>query len=177
MVGEVQSRITFVLVWLERFYHSCIQIDILKESYAESAFKGKRFCWVFFTLAFSPYRWPCYFLTPEWRPGMPDVSPLSGILGLSFVSRFLYPLLFFCHLAVCFLLIFMLLVHSPAFFFFTDNSWTFFIKSEAYLYGFCWAAMRWWWVMYSTCRHIALVFASMHLCNSFSFFSCFCPFL
>ena len=34
--------------------------------------------------------------TPEGRPGMSDVSPLSGISGLSFDSTLLSPLLFFC---------------------------------------------------------------------------------
>ena len=33
---------------------------------------------------------------PEGRPGMSDVSPLSGISGLSFDSTFLSSLLFFC---------------------------------------------------------------------------------
>ena len=33
---------------------------------------------------------------PEGRPGMSDVSPLSGISGLSFDSTLLSPLLFFC---------------------------------------------------------------------------------
>ena len=43
-------------------------------------------------------------LTPEGRPGMFDVSPLSGISGLSFDSTLLSPLLFFC--------LVLLLVHS-----------------------------------------------------------------
>ena len=38
----------------------------------------------------------CSGLTPEGRPGMSDVSPLSGISGLSFDSTLLSPLLFFC---------------------------------------------------------------------------------
>ena len=33
--------------------------------------------------------------SPEGRPGMSDVSPLSGISGLSFDSTLLFPLLFF----------------------------------------------------------------------------------
>ena len=46
--------------------------------------------------------------TPEGRPGMSDVSPLSGISGLSFDSTLLSPLLFFClvllpFLSYCFL--------------------------------------------------------------------------
>ena len=34
----------------------------------------------------------CIFMTPEGRPGMFDVSPLSGISGLSFDSTLLSPL-------------------------------------------------------------------------------------
>ncbi len=46
--------------------------------------------------------------SPEGRPGMSDVSPLSGISGLSFDSTLLSPLLFFClvllpFLSYCFL--------------------------------------------------------------------------
>ena len=52
---------------------------------------------------------------------MSDVLPLSGISGLSFDSSFLSPLWFFC------------LVHSPDFFS-SENSQTFFVKSEAFLY-------------------------------------------
>ena len=42
-------------------------------------------------------RWdsPVRTISPEGRPGMSDVSPLSGISGLSFDSTFLSPLLFF----------------------------------------------------------------------------------
>ena len=42
--------------------------------------------------------WP-----PEGRPGMSDVSPLSGIIGLSFDSTLLSPLLFFCLVLLPFL--------------------------------------------------------------------------
>ena len=42
-------------------------------------------------------------LHPEGRPGMSDVSPLSGILGLSFDSTLLSPLLFFCLVLLPFL--------------------------------------------------------------------------
>ena len=41
--------------------------------------------------------------TPEGRPGMSDVSPLSGISGLSFDSTLLSPLLFFCLVLLPFL--------------------------------------------------------------------------
>ena len=60
---------------------------------------------------------PCCF-PPEGRPGMSDVSPLSGISGLSFDSTFLSPLLFFCLVLLLFLsyLFFCLLVHSPELF-------------------------------------------------------------
>ena len=44
----------------------------------------------------------CY-MTPEGRPGMSDVSPLSGISGLSFDSTLLSPLLFFCLVLLPFL--------------------------------------------------------------------------
>ena len=40
---------------------------------------------------------------PEGRPGMSDVSPLSGISGLSFDSTLLLPLLFFCLVLLPFL--------------------------------------------------------------------------
>ena len=42
-------------------------------------------------------------LTPEGRPVMSDVSPLSGISGLSFDSTLLSPLLFFCLVLLPFL--------------------------------------------------------------------------
>ena len=50
----------------------------------------------------------CFDSSPEGRPGMSDVSPLSGISGLSFDSTLLSPLLFFClvllpFLSYCFL--------------------------------------------------------------------------
>ena len=41
--------------------------------------------------------------SPEGRPGMSDVSPLSGISGLSFDSTLLSPLLFFCLVLLPFL--------------------------------------------------------------------------
>ena len=41
--------------------------------------------------------------TPEGWPGMSDVSPLSGISGLSFDSTLLSPLLFFCLVLLPFL--------------------------------------------------------------------------
>ena len=43
------------------------------------------------------------FVTPEGRPGMSDVSPLSGISRLSFDATLLSPLLFFCLVLLPFL--------------------------------------------------------------------------
>ena len=42
-------------------------------------------------------------VSPEGRPGMSDVSPLSGISGLSFDSTLLSSLLFFCLVLLPFL--------------------------------------------------------------------------
>ena len=42
-------------------------------------------------------------IAPEGRPGMSDVSPLSGISGLSFDSTLLSLLLFFCLVLLPFL--------------------------------------------------------------------------
>ena len=55
---------------------------------------------------------------PEGRPGMSDVSPLSGISGLSLDSTLLSPLYFFRLVLVLFLsyLFFCLLVHSAILF-------------------------------------------------------------
>ena len=44
-----------------------------------------------------------FLLPPEGRPGMSDVSPLSGISGMSFDSTLLSPLLFFCLVLLPFL--------------------------------------------------------------------------
>ena len=73
---------------------------------------------------------PGFFSDPDGRPGMSDVSLLSGISGLPFDSLFLSPLLFFplssrfC--SFC-LVIFLLMVHSPAFFS-PENFQIFFVK-------------------------------------------------
>ena len=45
----------------------------------------------------------CKAEAPEGRPGMSDVSPLSGISGLSFDSTLLSPLFFFCLVLLPFL--------------------------------------------------------------------------
>ena len=64
---------------------------------------------------------------PEGRPGMSDVSPLSGISGLSFDSTLLSPLLFFCLVLLPFcLIVFCLLALS--FQLFPENSSIFFVK-------------------------------------------------
>ena len=57
------------------------------------------------------------FLPPEGRPGIYDVSPLSGISGLSVWSHFsISPLLFFCLVSFSVLSYpFLLLAHSPDF--------------------------------------------------------------
>ena len=44
-----------------------------------------------------------FFFFPEGRPGMADVSPLSGISGLSFDSTLISPFLFFHLLLLLFL--------------------------------------------------------------------------
>ena len=68
--------------------------------------------------------------TPEGRPGMSDVSPLSGISGLLFDSTLLSPFLFFCQVLPLFLscLFFWLLIHSPDIFF-SGKFFNIFIKS------------------------------------------------
>ena len=77
---------------------------------------------------------------------MSDVSPLSGISGLSSDYTLLSPLLFFCLVLVLFL--------SYLFFFFFSACWSillnffqkilprFFVKRQAFLYGPCLAARR-----------------------------------
>ena len=64
--------------------------------------------------------------SPEGRPGLSDVSPLSGISELLFDSTLLPPLLFLCLILLLFLfyLLFCLLDHSPELF--LENSSTIF---------------------------------------------------
>ena len=67
---------------------------------------GLYLCLYLSMLVFIPLLWLCitfYHCTPEGRPGMSDVSPLSGISGLSFDSTLLSPLLFFCLVLLPFL--------------------------------------------------------------------------
>ena len=55
------------------------------------------------------------FVTPEERPGMSDVSPLSGISGLSFDSTLLSTLLFFRRLVLFPFLSYLFLPAGPFF--------------------------------------------------------------
>ena len=66
---------------------------------------------------------------------MSYVPPLSGILGLSFDSTLLSPLLFFCLVLLPFLS-YCFLPTGP------ENSSIFFVKREAFLYGSCLAVRR-----------------------------------
>ena len=68
---------------------------------------------------------------------MSDVSPLSGISGLSFDSTLLSPLLFFCLV----LLPFLSYRFLPAKLF-PENSSIFFVKRWAFLYGSSLAVRR-----------------------------------
>ena len=74
-----------------------------------------------------------FFSAPEGRPGMSDVTPLSGISGLSFDSTLLPTLSFFCLSLLLFLsylfsfsFFFCLLVYFPELF--PENSSIFFVK-------------------------------------------------
>ena len=109
-----------------------------------------------------------------------QMSPSSGISGLSFDSTLLSILLFFCLTLLLFLsyIFFCLLVHSPELF--PENYSIFLVKKQAFLYGSCLAARRSKLVsgMCSMlpCCHMALVFNVMILYTIFLFY-CFCPFL
>ena len=109
---------------------------------------------------------------------MSDVSPLSGISGLSFDPTLLSPscssaqsccpfcLIFFCLLALSSKL-------------FPENSSTFFVKRQASCMApdrlFCMAPVQQlgevsWSVVCAACCHMTLVFAVMHLYNILEFF-------
>ena len=79
----------------------------------------------------------CFLSAPEGRSGRSDVSSLSWVAGLSFDStssaRVLF--LFLSYIFAC------LLAHSHDFFP-SENSSTFFVKRQAFLYGICLAARR-----------------------------------
>ena len=77
---------------------------------------------------------------PEGRPGMSDVSPLSGISGLSFDSTLLSPVLFFCLVLFLFLTYFLSTCWSILLNFFQKILPRFFVKTKAFLYGPCSAA-------------------------------------
>ena len=77
---------------------------------------------------------------PQGRRGISDVSPLSGISGLSFDSTVLSSLLFFCLVLLLSVFFFFLQAHSPELF--HENSAIFFVKRYAFLYGSCLAVRR-----------------------------------
>ena len=62
----------------------------------------------------------CFVITfgsnPEWRPGMSDVTLLSGISGLSFDSHFLSSLPIFCIAFSLCLVVVVPTTYSPDFF-------------------------------------------------------------
>ena len=107
---------------------------------------------------------------------MSDVSPLSGISGLSFDSTLLSPLLFFCLVLIQFLS-YLFLPAGPFFwtFFFSRKFFNIFhLGDRLFLYGSCLAARRSKLsVVHAACCHMALVFAVRHL--YVYFFNCFCP--
>ena len=80
--------------------------------------------------------------SPEGRPGMSDVSPLSGISGLSFDSTLLSPLLFFCLVLLPFLS-YCFLPAGPFFStFFQKILQNFSLRDRLFLYGSCLAVRR-----------------------------------
>ena len=102
--STVGNEITFLpfvclaIVCLCRFL--CIFLFYVSAVFQKSVY----YCLLFlsdfsfsFCHSFSPLN------SPEGRPGMSDVSPLSGISGLSFDFTLLSPLLFFCLVLLPFL--------------------------------------------------------------------------
>ena len=82
----------------------------------------------------------CKAMATEGRPGMSDVSPLSGITGLSFDSTLLSPLFLlsspgtlFCLFSSCW---------RSLLTFLSKNSSIFSVQKELFLYGSCLAARR-----------------------------------
>ena len=112
----------------------------------------------------------CCDWAPEVRPGMSDVSLLSGISGLSFDSTLLSPLLFFCLVLLPFLSYLFSVCWSLLLNFFQKILQYFFVKKYAFLYDSCLAARRSWSVVCAACCHMALVFAVMHLYKNIYFF-------
>ena len=107
---------------------------------------------------------------------MSDVSPLSGISGLSFDSTLLSALLFFCLALLPYLIFFCQLVLSSELF--PENSSIFFIKSQAFLYDSCLAVRRSKLVS-GMCS--LLPYGTGICCYAFILYFlilyCFCPFL
>ena len=110
--------------------------------------------------------------TPERRPGLSDVFPLSGISGLSFDSPLLSTLLVF----------FLILSLFLCYLFSSSSYWSiplnFFqkilqyvsLRDRPFLYGSCLAARRSKSVggMCSSC-HMTLIFAVTHFYTIFNF--------
>ena len=109
--------------------------------------------------------WPIY---PEGRPGMSDISPLSGISGLSFDSPFLSLLLFFCLV----LLLFLpghFSANGPFSLYFSRKLLKYFLPRVRLS---CMALVEQlgddrWQVVCASCSHMTLVFVIMHLYNIF----------
>ena len=90
--------------------------------------------WVF---TLSMKCWP-----PKGGQGYLMSPPLSRISGLSFHSPFPSPLLFFCTVLLLFLSCYFSAIGQFSWLSFQKTQ-TFFVKSEFFLYGSCWAARRW----------------------------------
>ena len=111
----------------------------------------------------------CYRKTPEGMLGMSDVSPLSGISGLSLDSIFLSPVLFLCLVLLPFL---SFSACWPVLLNFFQKILQYFSLKDRL---FCMAPL-WqlgeisWLVVCAACCHMTLVFAVMHLYNIFWFF-------
>ena len=78
---------------------------------------------------------------PEGRPRMLDVSPVSGILGLSLDSTLLSPVLFFCLVLLPFLS-YLFLPAGPFSLTFSRKFFNIFRREIGFLYDSCLAAMR-----------------------------------
>ena len=80
---------------------------------------------------------------PEGRPGMSDVSPLSGISGLSFDSTLLSPILFFCFFRFLFLSCLFTAYWPILLTSFKKILQYFSLRDWLFWYGSCLAARRW----------------------------------
>ena len=87
------------------------------------------------------------FFQPKGRPGSSDVSPLSGIPGLSFNSIFLSAPLLFCLILLsrsfCLLLVSALGLRSRNFFELFFSRDRFFCIALVFSYSFSWEMIRW----------------------------------